>query len=275
MIHVNKYKIRTANLSGSTHFNFEVPFNQVPSLLGQTDIINEKFVKIQVEESINPILDYEKVRFAPIISDTNKIKGYSECDFINYKLMTLSDNAYINTTWADIGFGYNDILFKKNSYTKSFLRLDFYDSDIGTKQQLLFFKTIFASNNTNGTPNFLPLEFKVGNSIKDRNRDGEGFFLYYFKEDVVPTIPTKIYMRATLQNSKNGKSTTFMSSSNPMISIDELAKTESGMLYTRYLLKRNDYGYYYEIDETYSNNISSVLGYENNYTVNLYQISVL
>ena len=81
-------------------------------------------------------------------------------------------------------------------------------------------------------------------------------------------------MRATLFNAKTGDITGFMSSNDPTISIDELAKTNNGVtgkLYTKYLLTREVDGYYYKIDNTYSNNITNNT---TEYVVDLYQISV-
>jgi len=270
---VNNYKIRRPHLSGTTEISINVPFGQTPWLVDQTDIINNKFVNVEVENSINPILDYENVRFVPIITINN---SNIPCDTVNYKLNMLSNGSYpSNTYWSDVDFTLNDLALKKNSYVKTFLRLDFYDTDIGTNQRLLFFKTIFPEIVNLPNPTIFNLSFNTGNTLIDRNLRGEGFFLYYFKEDVLPTVPKYLYMKATFLNAKNGSQTSFMSSNITNNPIDELVQEGSGLLYTRYILKREVEGYYYEIDDTYSQNITKLTSSEINYTVNLYEISVL
>lgn len=267
---VNKYKIRRPHLTGTTELSINIPISQTPWLVDQSDIINTKFVEVEVEEAVNPILDYENTRFTPIIDNTI-------CDTIIYKLNMLDNGIYpADTFWSDVDFVDSDLTLNKNSYTKTFLRLDFYDTDIGTNQRLLFFKTIFPKTSTQQQyTNNLNLSFDTGNTLIDRNLKGEGFFLYYFKDDVLPTIPKYLYMRATFLNAKNGLETSFMSSNNPNNGIEDLAQEGSGLLYTRYILKREVTGYHYEIDDTYSTNIIKLTSTEINYTVNLYEISVL
>ena len=283
---VNRYVIRQPVLSTTTATTINLPVSQTLALAGQQEIIDTKFIDVEVEESINGTFDYETVRFTPQYSGIT-------CDTITYSINLLDTNGnYPATTWFDAGFDFDDFYFRKNAFTKSFLRLDFYDSDIGTNQRLLFFKTIYPNiDSTTGQipqPINLPLNFNVGNVLKDRSLNGEGFFIYYFKDEVIPTGPKELYMRATFLNAKNGKATSMMSSNDPDITIDVLAKTAMnqsmylGKLYTKYVLTRGLDGYYYEIDKTYSgrvlngvlqSNITSNIN-PTSYRVNLYQISV-
>jgi len=269
---VNRYIIRQPFLSTTTATTINLPVSQTLALAGQQELIDTKFIDVEVEKSINTLFDYETVRFIP------QYNG-APCDTITYSINLLDINGvYLSTTnWSDGGFDFDDFNFRKNAFTKSFLRLDFYDSDIATNQRFLFFKTIYPNiDSTTGQipqPINLPLTFDVGNVLKDRSLNGEGFFLYYFKDEVIPTVPKELYMRATFLNAKNGKATSMMSSNDPNIAIDNLAKTASGKLYTKYVLTRGLDGYYYEIDTIYSDNITP---YSNptSYWVNLYQISV-
>jgi hypothetical protein len=273
---VNNYKIRRPHLTGTTELSINIPISQTPWLVNQSDIINTKFIDVEVEAAINPILDYENTRFLPIIDNTPNIPPYLLCDTINYKINMLDSGTYPpDTYWSDVDFVDSDLILRKNSYLKTFLRLDFYDTDIGTNQRLLFFKTIFPETSNLPLASNFNLSFTTGNVLINRDLRGEGFFLYYFKEDVIPTVPKYLYMKATFLNAKNGLQTTFMSSDNPNNGIEFLAQEGSGLLYTRYILKREDTGYYYEIDDTYSTNVIKSINSEINYTVNLYEISVL
>lgn len=274
-----RYTIRKPILSGTTATTLNFFMEQNVDFAGQQELIDRKFVDVEVANSINPTFDYEVTRCKPIL-DNNV-----ECDSIIYTLNILNGGTYnFDTRWSDVGFQIDDFRLNKNSFNKTFLRLDFYDNDIGTSQRLLFFNTLFPSIRPVAQPNSLisqlpqpseiQLSFGVGNVLKNPLASSEGYFIYYFKDEITPTVPKELYMRATLFNAKTGDITGFMSSNNPTISIDELAKTNNGVtgkLYTKYLLTREVDGYYYKIDNTYSNNITNNT---TEYVVDLYQISV-
>lgn len=274
-----RYTIRKPILSGTTATTLNFFMEQNVDFAGQQELIDRKFVDVEVANSTNPTLDYEVTRCKPIL-DNNL-----ECDSIIYTLNILNGGTYnFDTRWSDVGLQIEDFRLNKNSFNKTFLRLDFYDNDIGTSQRLLFFNTLFPSIRPVEQPNSLisqlpqpseiQLSFGVGNVLKNPLASSEGYFIYYFKDEIIPTVPKELYMRATLFNAKTGDITGFMSSNDPTISIDELAETNNGVtgkLYTKYLLTREVDGYYYKIDNTYSNNITNNT---TEYVVDLYQISV-
>lgn len=274
---VNRYKFRQPNLEGTTGLTLNVGFQQNPWLAGQQEIIDSNFVDVEVENAVNEIIDYEKVKLLPKI-ENDLSTG------ITYRLNFLDGSGGYDspTYYSQLEFNYNDFRFRKNSFTKSFLRLDFFDSDIGLSNRLLSFVTIFPkidfispSGAPIPLPSQFPVNFNLGNPLVDRSANGEGFSLYYFKDEILPTVPKELYMRAVFNNAKNGKTTSFMSTDDVNITIDQLAQTTMGTtnvnnLYTRYLLKRQPDGYYYEIDTTYSNNVA-VSG--DKYIIDLYEIS--
>ena len=130
---VNKYKIIKPIGDGSS-VNINLPTSQLPGLAGQTEIIENEFVDVEVKKSINEIIDYEKAKFLPIDKDDKLI------DDVTYivNLYDSNEDYHPTTTWADAGFQLEDIQNLKNSFTKTFLRLDFYDNDSNTNQNLLF-----------------------------------------------------------------------------------------------------------------------------------------
>ncbi len=279
MMHVNKYKI----VKKSGDINLNISTNQDFALAGQEDIIKRDFVDTEVENSINEILDYEKVKLLPKNINNNNLTNN-----ITYTLNFLSENgtyAGINNKWSEIGSTCEDLKFRKTSFVKSFLRLDFFDSDILSSQRLLFFITLFpkiysTDLNDDGSvkqPNQKSLQFLLGNTILDKTLEGEGFSLYDFKDEILPTVGKNIYMVATFNNAKTGESTKFMSSNNLNLSVDNLIKTSEGTniknnLHTKYLLKREVNGFYYNISNTYSNNVTNS---NNNYNINLYEINAI
>ena len=299
---VNKYIIRIPSLSentGATGTTMAIPLTLDTQNVDQSDIIKTKFVDIEVENSINPIVDWEQGRFSPVKTFTAPLNNL--IDSITYSLNFLdSTKNFINATYGDAGFNDTDIKNRKNGFKKSFLRLNFYDSDNIGKQKLVAFLIIyprvddkfFSSTNLPSKSFFTPpgstpwgtinpvkqinLEFTVGDSLKDRRKDGEGFFFYYYKDEVSSTTPKELFMRASFSNAKTGKVMRLMST-NSKVYIDKLNTSTNGTtnknnLHTKYILSKDNTGYYYKIDTSYSSNVS-ILG--DIYEVNLYEIFVL
>jgi hypothetical protein len=143
---VNKIQIRFDTINDNNYI--KIPLSLKFNDIGQPDIIDEEFTKVEIEKSINPIIDYEKVRFSPIkhteaLNETNSPTIMTD---LIIKLNFLDENKVMNnnTTYSDIGFSDDDIKFNKNKFLKTFLRLSFYDSDITTNQNLISFMTIFS-----------------------------------------------------------------------------------------------------------------------------------
>jgi hypothetical protein len=146
-------------------------------------------------------------------------------------------------------------------------------------QNLISFITLFSKltpmdlQQTNavyslGNPkpaNQIYLTFSVDNPTLNPRGNSEGFYIYDYKDELeMNGLPKYLYMKGTFNNAKNGKSTNLMVSSTAL-PIDQLITK----LHTRYVLVRKTNGFYYQIDDTYSNNVSYNT---NNATVNLYQI---
>ena len=279
---VNNYKINFSefkNVSGST---INLPLNMEFQLVDQDEIVRKQFVENEIKNNINPILDYEKVRFLPIIqlNDTNNVVNN-----ITYNLHFLDSLNQFNQNsfYGQIGFNNSDIKFRKKSFTNSFLRLNFYDTDITTTQRLLFFVTIFPRlEPTNFSIGLLPpwgtitsainlkTSFILGDSMINKSFNSEGYSLYYFKDEVI-TQPKELFMSAEFNNAKNGSVTRFMSTSSTNITIDNLFNPSNTVnnLFTKYILKKVNNKYTYEIDGTYSNNVQIN---NSDYNIDLYQI---
>lgn len=255
----NKLKLKLSN-TNLIKIPFSLDFNQI----GQSDVINEGFVTNEVDNSINPIIDYEKVRFEP-----KKMDG-SIVNDITIRLNFLNNSEYkIPTYYSDIGFVNDDIIYRKNKFTNSFLKLSFYDSDIPTSQNLISIITIFSKlnlgdlrplilNGENVVGGGLPfnadeiaVNYILNNPITKPTGFAEGFNLYHFRSDLEGTNHSEIFMRAEFNNAATGKKTKFITT-DELLDINSLIKK----LHTRYLLTRDNTGYYYTIDGTYNNSVN-------------------
>jgi hypothetical protein len=284
---VNRVKINLSTIdSGATATTINIPITLESQEIGQSEIIDKVFVDVEVEKAINPIYDYDKVRYLPIDSDNNPVKE------IIYNLDFTG-----STNYAAIGFENNDIKFLKNCFKESFLQLNFYDTDNPLNQRLISFITIFAKLNPNdllpsenvqittygsvigaaGQPkpaSQIPLNFNVTNPLRNPTGFAEGFHLYDYRDELKIGESKYLYMRASFKNSKSGKSTNLMVKNTPQ-SVEVLVHE----LYTRYILSRTSNGYYYQLDTTYQGNttpsINNVTYLSNKIIINLYQIQAI
>lgn len=255
-------------MSGVTATTINIPINMEYQMIDQSELIDRVFVSTEVENSINPIIDYEKTRFSPISPNNTNIGKVTYILNLNGKL-----------TYGDIGFTDDDINFNTEKFKQSFVNLSFYDSDNPLNQNLLSFITLYCAlkpidiNQTTtgsllaGKPkpaNQIFLTFEVENPIIKPNGVSQGYYLYDFKDEfAIGSPPKTIYMKAMFKNSKTGKSINLTTNSSAL-PIDQLISK----IYTKYTLTKTVDGYFYYIDNT-STNVSYSA---NDVTVNLYQI---
>lgn len=287
---VNRYKINLGTLpSGATETYLTIPISLESQEIGQSELIDKVFVDVQVENAINPIVDYDKVRFTPLNTSNNPI---------NHIMFNLSFSGLPATSYADIGFSNDDIKFEKSNFTQSFLYMAFFDSDNPLTQKLVTYTTIFSGllakdllpdyatqlalygNTIVGIPgqpklaHDIPLNFSIFNPIHNPRDLSEGYYLYDYRDELKIGESKPLYMRASFKNAKTGKSTDLMVKSNAM-PIEDLIKN----LYTKVILSRTSSGYYYKFDETYhgdgvigGNNVTHL---NNDTMIKLYQINAL
>lgn len=284
---VNRYQINLSTIaSGTTATTINIPINMEFQVVDQGELIERVFVDTEVEKAINPILDYEKVRFLPTDLSQNHV------DKLTYNL-----NLFGATNYAAIGFTNDDIRFEKNVFKQTFLNLAFYDSDNPLNQKLITSLTLFSKitssdllpNEATQILNFgsvigipgqpkpasmIDLTFIVSNPILNPSGDAEGYHLYDYKDELNIGDFKHLYMRGSFKNAKTGKSVNLMVSSTPD-TIDNLVHK----LYTRYKLVRTTIGFYYQIDDTYHGDGTSgpnnVTYATNNALINLFQINAL
>lgn len=282
-----KYQISTNTINNvnATATTINIPITLEYQIVDNAELIEQVFVKVEEQKAVNPILDYDKVRFLPVYDSTTFV------DKISYNLNFLNDNSgmVVPTYYSTIGFDDADIKFKKNFFTESYLLLSFYDSDNPLTQNLVTQIEVYnhlsssdyylttTNSQIAGQPkpsNTIPVNLVILNPLTNRSGYFEGYHIYAYKDEYFIDAPPKsLYMKASYINAKTGKVINMMTE-NTKYSIDQLIYKQ----YTKYNLFRNTSGFYYGVDTTYSNNVS----YTNssnpnlrNLTVNLYQIQVL
>ena len=285
-MYVNHYKININSLSGTTS-SINIPITMNYQLVDQNELVERVFVDVETEKAINPIIDYELVRYLPI--DIKPNGNNIGIDRIHYQV-----NFLAGATYGDIGFTDDDIKFQKDFFKETFLNLNFYDNDNPLTQKLVTNITLFARITEDnlipfGSPTGIvgqtnsalqiPLIFTLENPNYNKFGFSEGFHLYDYKDELNVGEYKYLFMRASFKNAKTGVSTNMMVQPNPLV-IDELIHE----LYTRYKLIRTIDGYFYEIDDTYHGNttipspnnvIYTTNNVYNDVSVKLYQINAL
>jgi len=269
-----KYTLKLSELTGVTDTFINIPINLKPQMVDQSELVDRKFVSVEVEKAINPVQDYEKVRFSPIyFPDLNNTSIHKPITNVTYNVKFLNTTNFPTSSsmYSDIGIVDDDIKFGKKRFENSFLNLSFYDSDKATNQRLISFINVFPRISLdeikNGLPkpaNQIPVTFTLSDPILNPDGFAEGFYVYNYKDEVTAELPKELYMRATFNNAANGSVTNMMTDGEPYF-INELVHK----LYTKYILYRDMTGYFYAIDETYSDNVS-VNG--SDLVVNIYEI---
>ena len=251
---VNRYNFKLNTETTATTINIPISLEATP--VDQSELIESEFVEKEIEKSVNPIIDYESIRLIPV--DNSNIVLPS----IVYSLNFISGSNY-----KDIGFTDSDLILRKNKFKRSFLQLDFYDSELSNSQNFLYRSTLYCRVTNDmfrdsklRPTNELEVDFKLYNPITTPNGISEGYYLYNYKDE----IPKDIYMKATFNNAKTGVSHGFMTN-NLVEDINYLVNK----LHTKYILKRNSNGYFYQLDSSATNiNVDSSTGG----TINLYEI---
>ena len=136
---VNRYQINLSSISSAaTATTINIPVTLESQEIGQSELIDKVFVDVQVENAINPISDYDKVRFLPL--GTN-----------NKPIVTISYNLDLtgSTDYKAIGFADNDIKYQKSCFKESFVYMAFFDSPNPMTQRLISYQTIYSKLNDN------------------------------------------------------------------------------------------------------------------------------
>jgi len=270
MMNVNKYKIplRDINVSG-TSVNIPISLSFTP--VDNSELIETKFIEDEVIKSINPIVDYKKVRFLPADNNWDLIRklkinlnffiNYYEnvppfgYDYSEYANINPPGYGYGAGYYSDVGASFDDLFCRTRRVMNSFLRFNFFDSNISSENNFLFFNDIFTQIGVDQKNQFnfvlpaeeSPINYYLGDSLLEPEMIHEGFYLYWF-QDLVDNAPNKeleIYMTATYNNAINGQTVGLYTAQSDPTNLPEAIDINgpNGLNYLKVILK-NDNGIY-------------------------------
>jgi hypothetical protein len=268
-MYVNKRKILISSLGTGSTINISLGTNFFP--VDNAELIQTKFVNDEVDNSINPIIDYKKLIFKPsYIDDFGEWKYISKFKInLNfYTPQSISNgspehrgsnppppNYEVPGVYSDLNFTFDDLFCKTNRFINSFFRMSFFNSPVSGENELLFFSDVYTQigddqKNSVGFPlnnTQSPISFILGDPVLEPEEIHEGFYIYWFK-DLVDNAPNKeydVYMVLQFNNALNGK--IYQMGASKDFSLDNIQldslNGENGILYLKVRLK-NDNGEY-------------------------------
>jgi hypothetical protein len=202
---MEKYKLNINKLGGENNF-IKIPIGHDFSPMDNSEIAENQFLNDAIDEAINPIDDYEKVKFYPF-------NGINEIIIkLHNSLNTpLFYGDTVPTSTFNLGYSNDDIKFLRNRFKNSFIKLNFYDSPNPSDKRLVFQQIIYNQLNEDqrdGNKNLLPvatmpITYRIVDPITKILGISEGYYLYWLKNPSTP-YPKRFYMTATYNNASDG-----------------------------------------------------------------------
>jgi hypothetical protein len=251
---VNKYKIVRSTLDKQ----IDIPIEMKWDFSGRDDSVDE-YEKTILEEIIGTANDFEVSRF----SHDTYIRAGNEKTSINYHFFFYSGNpaniptATINNYVSDyqaVGFTGQELYYFSKPFTKSFFKLDFYDTPEPTSQKNYF--TIILpvqqgfTESTSISLSLSDVDVKIPRMRLDYIGDKEGFFIYWLRKQNYIDI-NQFFMSAKFFNGRTGTYTT-------------MVNTPQFQIPSPYTFNGDDY-FYYRVRLDYTNKTYRVFRPTNNF----------
>jgi hypothetical protein len=223
-----------------------IPINMQWDFMGRDDSISEYEVDVLKQVTGAPA-DFEIARFAHnIFPNTESAINY-EFNFYDY-LQPITANTVPLTAWTNSylnnGFSVQDVYYFSKPFTKSFFKLDFYDTTEERTQQIylsVILPTQQGLTQTAILSNLVPLvEIKRPfMSLDYIGSDKEGFFIYWLRNRDFIDIST-FYMTAKFFDARQGV-------------FKQMTNTRQDLITpSKFQFNNADY-FYYKVDMNYTN----------------------
>lgn len=200
---VNKFKILQDELNKYVN----VPIEMTWDFTGRDEAIDE-YEKTMLQEVLGSAKDFEIIRFShkPNLQAFTDI-NYEFNFFDNTVPVTVATPANWGSTYLNLGFNVTDIYYYTNPFTKSFFKLDFYDTPNETTQKNYFTVIIPLQQGLSQVAtisNFVPqVDIRIPTFKLDFVGDKEGFFIYWLRDRDYIDIDT-FYMSAKFFDARTG-----------------------------------------------------------------------
>ena len=206
---MNKYYLRLPTADQG----LEIPIEMNWDFLGKQDSI-EDYESTVIEEIIGTAVDFEVSRFSHAEYSQTDLRTSINYEFNFYSsgstsvtATTIANTNLWKNSYLDEGFTSSEIYYFSNSFTNSFFKLDFYDTN-DVKSQTNYFTVIIpvqqGLTQTASTSSLLSnVSIKKPYFVLDFVGDKEGFFFYWLTDREFLDIDT-FYMSAKFFDAKLG-----------------------------------------------------------------------
>lgn len=218
-----------------------VPISNVWDFHGVNESIDQYENEI-INQSINPIDDFETVRYAHT-PWRQVIHGPPDNTSINYEFYfysAVTDSSITATTNNDSwvidyranGFTDRQIYYYENVFSKSYFKLDFYDTNRSTKQQILLTTIIPVQQGQTIETNIGQNTVKIRKPKFELNYTGdkEGYYVYWLKNRDFISADT-LYMSCKFYDAGLGQ-------------FKRMIKTAQGAFQDKFNFSQEEYFYY-------------------------------
>lgn len=245
---VNKLKIL---LPESDNF-VNIPVEMKWDFTGRDDSI-EEYQEKMIKEILGIANDFETTRFVhnEFQNQSTEI-NYEFYFYDNTQPITANTVTQANwgTTYLNEGFTPNEVYYFSKPFTKSFFKLDFYDTP-QDKTQTLYFTIILPvqqgqfQTGVVVSPLLPPVDIRKPKFNLDYIGDKEGFFIYWLRKQDFIDI-SEFYMSAKFFNGRTGQYSVMTNTPQPQITPNKF----------NFL---GDNYFYYKLNLDYTSNTYEVL----------------
>ena len=189
--------------NGLQDFNINIPIQSNWDFEGLDDALDQYEQQV-IREVIGVGYDFEVNRFPHRPYGNNKTDINYEFYFFSGGSMTTSNSWRVN--YLGENFTTQDIFYYTNKFSKSFFKLDFYDS-VDEKRQKNYFTIILPTQQGEFMPAIMaqtPVSIRKPKYKLDYIGDKEGFFIYWLKSLKFLQLNT-FYMTAKFYNASTGQ----------------------------------------------------------------------
>lgn len=271
---VNKFRIRVGNLDKQIVIPISTDFDES---LGREQGI-KMYERTEIQDNINPVQDFETTRYSPNTQNPNK-RIYYDMYFTNLSEPNGNENGYSND-YSVVGISYPDVKNRKQTFTKSFFKFDFYDQP-SVSGQRLYFSVVLPANNGNKVNreisndendiNYDPISYLTSQANSETqpftyeiesssfefasvgNRK-ENYYIQWLKDDFLVPITT-FYMGCKFFNALTGEIIKLINKPQPE---NTFKLKPEDFFYYRLVFNRNNYTYEIFEYNTISQNLPEV-----------------
>jgi hypothetical protein len=264
MMNVNKIKIVKDNLDKFIN----VPVNIQWDFMGQEDSISEYQTSVLKQVIGNPN-DFEIAKFKHnTFQNQDTAINYDFYFYDNLQPITATTVGNWNMSYLNNGFSVNDVYYFSKPFTKSFFKLDLYDTMNERDQQI--YLSIILPVQQGLTESVIqsqltqPIEIKKPKMVLDYIGDKEGFFIYWLRNRDYINIDT-FYMTAKFFDARNGVFKQMMNTRQDLITPNKFNFDNSDYFYYKVSLDYQNKTY-----QVFSTSTNSRVG-GNNTPINFYE----